>query len=150
MNKKRKKPKVLFADDDLEIMQSTIAFLEDSGFQLESVGDISSACTSLRSQEYAALVIDCLMPIGKLDSDKGFVSMDAGKELIKMIRSADTDVGGYNVETPILILTAITNIGVLSDLESLEVNEVIQKPVLGVEIVEALERVLALPNNERS
>jgi len=144
MNEKKKgeaKPRVLFVDDELEMMQSTIEQLQDSGFEIHSAADSSSACDQLHRQQYDAL-IDCFMPAGQFESERSLVWRNAGSKLVEMIRERDPRVGVHS-HAPILILTAITDREVLADLSSLEVEAFNQKPAHPRQIAEALNRVLS-------
>ena len=140
--RKRRKLKVLFIDDELWTMQSTIDYLQYDGYEVSPVGDVSSACEALRLKRFDAIILDCMLPAGGLELDHELAPRHAGSILIKMIRSADGRVGEYNAETPILILTAISDVGAVHELVSQDIACFIQKPAGISEIVEALDKLL--------
>ena len=135
--------RILLVDDDQWAMQSLIERLADMGYEVHTAGNQSSACDMLRVEPYAALIIDCMMPLGESDQDAALVSMCAGIDLVRMIRSADDRVGNHNTMTPIVILTAISDREILSDLSSGQATVLLRKPTLATEIAEVLQEVIS-------
>jgi two-component system response regulator CpxR len=86
MNPVSETPRVLLADDDVELCELLSEYLADEGFDVDAVHDGNSAVESGGAGAYAVIVLDVMMP--RLN---GF---DALRELRKL------------TQTPVLMLTA--------------------------------------------
>ncbi len=84
--------RVLFVEDDEDLGEIVKYNLEKEGFQVDWVLDGETALSKIQSEDYDILIIDIMLP--KLD----------GIELTKRARRE-----GKNTETPIIMLTALSD-----------------------------------------
>jgi len=83
--------RILIVEDHRETRRLLKSILADAGYEPDAVGDLKSARLKLASQDYAALVLDWMLPDG------------GGLELCREIRAARTPL-------PVLVLTARADI----------------------------------------
>ena len=100
--------RVLIVDDDPAIRQIVRALLERDGVAADIAEDGERATTMLRDHEYAAVVLDLLMP--RLD----------GRGVIAFMNE-------HNIETPVIVLSAIGD-EEAGELDPRLVRVVLQKP----------------------
>lgn len=116
-------PRILLVEDDRETRQLVERWLLEEGYLVDSVGRCSAATTALRSVPYDAVILDLRLPDG------------SGLNLCREWRQT-------GIRTPILILTARTDVA--SRVEGLDcgADDYLGKPFAIAELRARLRAVL--------
>ena len=101
--------KILLLEDDFLYKESIKEFLEELDFVVDDFSDGKDALNAIFDTKYDLLLLDIRVP-----NINGF-------EIVKYVREA-------NINTPIIILTSLTDIKDLSQGYSLGCNDYIRKP----------------------
>ena len=101
------KKRVLIVDDDPAIRQIVRVLLERDGVAADIAEDGERATMMLRDGDYAAVLLDLLMP--RLD----------GRGVIAFMRA-------HGIETPVIVISAVGDLA--EDLDPQLVRVVLQKP----------------------
>jgi DNA-binding response OmpR family regulator len=101
--------RILIVEDDLILAEGLIQGLQSRGFSVDHVGRAGDAEVAIKTQEYAAVILDLGLP----DRD--------GRELIKILRA-------NRVQLPILVLTAKDSIGIRVETLDLGSDDYLIKP----------------------
>ena len=91
---RKRKKRVLVADDDEDVLSVTRAVLDFAGFKVDTAGDGEKALKEIKRHKYDLLILDVIMP--RIDGLKLF------QKLKKSKRYADIPVlfiSGYPVKT---------------------------------------------------
>lgn len=67
--------KVLYVDDEVDLLDLAKTFFEDEGIELDICSDIHSALTKIKGGNYSVIISDAKMPSG------------SGHELFRILRS---------------------------------------------------------------
>lgn len=132
------KDPIVWIDDDYNKSQLS-EFLEDR-FDITDIRTVRETLESLEKLKQARFIIfDMIIPNGPEEVRFGYYS---GLELLGELRDR------YGITTPILVLTAVERADVLAQLTKLGVSETLIKPVLGSELLEAVDRLLEHQENQ--
>jgi CheY-like chemotaxis protein len=123
---KRKKCRILLAEDNYINQQVAIKILERVGYRADAVANGHEAINALESIPYDLVLMDCQMP--ELD----------GLEATRKIRSFQTSVLNHNI--PIIALTANVMKGDLNRCLDAGMNDYISKPVDPYQMVGKIEQ----------
>lgn len=115
--------KVLLLEDDYLYKISIKEFLEELDFVVDDFENGEDALHAIFDKKYDLLLLDIRVP--KMD----------GFELVKYVREA-------NIDTPIIILTSLTDIKDLSRGYTLGCNDYIRKPFDMIELKFRIEQVI--------
>jgi len=83
----RSRPRVLVVDDENSVALLCRYVLEDAGYQVDTATTVQEACAWIRSEQYAAFLIDLVMP------------KEGGLEVIRTARA-------HAPRTPVVVMTA--------------------------------------------
>lgn len=114
--------RVLVVDDDEQIATTVRTALEDEGFTVDVIADGNDAFAAASALEYDAIVLDVMLP-----------GQD-GVEVSRKLRAAKSEI-------PILMLTALDDVGELVTGLAAGADDYVSKPFA---IVEVTARVKAL------
>ncbi len=84
-----KKNKLLFVDDDAEVLRGITRRLADAGFEVDVALDAQTAMHRLEEGEYGAVLVDLLLP-SRLDYGPG-KSLFAGLDLLENLKAQASD-----------------------------------------------------------
>ena len=118
--------KILLLEDDYLYKISIKEFLEELDFMVDDFDNGEDALNAIFDKKYDLLLLDIRVP--KMD----------GFELVKYVREA-------SIDTPIIILTSLTDINNLSRGYTLGCNDYIRKPFDMIELkfrIEALIKII--------
>ena len=115
--------KILLLEDDYLYSITIKDFLEDNGYRVDTYEDGQDALDAIYNNSYDALLLDIRVP-----------TLD-GYEVLKSIRE-------YNIETPAIILTSLTDIDDLSRGYELGCSDYLRKPFELKELKYRLEHVV--------
>lgn len=113
--------KILLLEDDYLYKESIKEFLEELDFVVDDFENGEDALNSIFETKYDLLLLDIRVP--KMD----------GFSIVKYVREA-------NIDTPIIILTSLTDIKDLSQGYTLGCNDYIRKPFDMVELKHRIEQ----------
>ena len=118
--------RILLAEDEPNIAESLMFILRRADFEIDSVADGTETLGRLRRNEYAALILDIMLP-----GMNGF-------DVLRAIR-ADANLAGL----PVIVLTAKGQANDRKTAEAIGADAFITKPFSNAEVVERV-RELAL------
>jgi len=121
-----KLPKILFLEDDINLNETVTEFLEESGYEVDSVYDGDEAEAKMYENSYDLFLLDVNVP-----GINGF-------ELLKSSRESEN-------KTPAIFLTSLNSIDDVSDGYESGCDDYIRKPF---ELKELLLRVKTLIKRE--
>lgn len=120
------RPRVLYVDDDLAVLQSLSCFLLQNSFFVSSFSDQNAALKTIREDisQFDVIVVDYNMPrIG-------------GIEIARIVRS-------LSAEVPIVIVTGLIDDALRTAAAQIGIQELIAKPFSLGSLCNALHRVVA-------
>jgi DNA-binding response OmpR family regulator len=120
------KARILIVEDEPNIVESLNFILKRAGFEVEAVTDGAGALDSLRRQQFAALILDVMLP-----GMNGF-------DLLRLIR-ADRTLNAL----PVMVLTAKGQASDRRTAESAGADAFVTKPFSNAEIVERVSRLVS-------
>ncbi|OCL86210.1 response regulator transcription factor [Arcobacter porcinus] len=113
--------KILLLEDDYLYKESIKEFLEELEFEVDDFEDGEKALNAIFDTKYDLLLLDIRVP--KID----------GFSIVKYVREA-------SIDTPIIILTSLTDINDLSHGYTLGCNDYIRKPFDMIELKHRIEQ----------
>ena len=113
-------PRILVVEDDARDQTRIAGALTEAGYGVETVSTAAQALARCRETDFAAITLDLLLP------DR------TGLEVLQAIRA-----GGRNRDVPVIVITVVTEHGVIG---GFAVQDVLPKPVDAGRLVEALDR----------
>jgi DNA-binding response OmpR family regulator len=120
------KTRLLIVEDEPNIVESLRFILEQAGFAVVTVGDGSKAIDTVRATDFAAVILDVMLP--------GTNGMD----ILKIIR------GDTNLKTlPVIVLTAKGQARDRQTAEELGATAFITKPFSNAEVVARVRELTA-------
>lgn len=120
----KKLPRILYIDDEPELLHLAASFFEDESIPIETCICFNEALTKIRSQSYDLVISDARLPTG------------SGRELLSIIKSEKLDCA------KIIIVTG--NLDFTQDVESISCDLVLFKPLRFQELVNHAKRLLEL------
>lgn len=121
-------PRVLVIEDDERDQRRIASALAEAGYGVETVATAAQALARCSERVFDAITLDLLLP------DR------TGLEVLHAIRA-----GGPNRDVPVIVITVVTERGVIS---GFAVQDVLPKPVDGGRLVGALERAGVLAGSD--
>lgn len=118
--------RVLIVDDDREMRALLADVLGEAGYDVTEAADGARALIRLRSESFAAIILDKNMP--------GL----SGLDLLPGLRTICP-------ETPVILITAFGDVGTYVDAMEKGATAYIFKPFRMQELLEVLQRAVALP-----
>ncbi len=126
--------KIIWVEDDIAIIKPLVRPLENAGYEIDYVLSVADALAKLEQIKQAdLLLLDMIYPSGK---GEDIEQRYPGLAVLEMLRNE------YHVETPVIVLTVVSNPGVLERLKALTVADIINKPVRPSTLKSSVERVL--------
>ena len=113
--------KILIVDDDRHLRELMDMLLTTNGYDVTQASNGHEALTILKAQHFDLLLIDFMMPV--LD----------GMELLRKLHG--------QIETPIIMLTAVNSAEKTEELKSLGASEVFHKPIDPEDIVNHIKQL---------
>ena len=115
--------RILLAEDEPNIAESLMFILRRADFEIDSVADGTETLGRLRRNEYAALILDIMLP--------GM----SGLDVLRSVR-ADRELA----ELPVIVLTAKGQANDRERAEAIGASAFITKPYSNAEIIERVSR----------
>lgn len=119
--------RVLFVDEEDWSVTPYFDKLRDQRIAVDHAMGVDEAIYSLGEKKYDLLILDIMMPPGKmigLDVEP----REAGVELLRKIRRNDLPDMKTSPAVPVIVLTAVTDQKILDALREFHVKELFQKP----------------------
>lgn len=126
---------IAWIEDDIDIIEPVVEMLKRDGFQIErfrSVGEALDKIDALRGSDL--ILLDILLSQGEAQGDYGRYS---GITLLKELQER------HGLQTPVVVLSVITNRDARRQLQALGVEDIITKPVLPSELRDRVRKALA-------
>lgn len=117
------KPRILWADDEIDLLQPHILFLEGKGYHVESVTNGSDAVKKVKSESFELIFLDEQMP-----------GMD-GLETLSEIKNVDP-------ELPVVMITKSEEEHIMEDALGQRISDYLIKPVNPRQILLTCKRLL--------
>jgi CheY-like chemotaxis protein len=132
------RPRVLVAEDNLVNQKLAVRMLERLGYQADIVSNGQEALTAFARETYAAIVMDCQMPM-----------MD-GYESTRRIRDQEqqSDSSRSRAHIPIIALTANAMQGDRERCKAAGMDDYLSKPVKTDDLGRILQRWIPLSSTE--
>lgn len=115
--------KILWADDEIDLLKSHIIFLEKNGYQLTPVTNGADAIAHVREETFDAVLLDEMMP-----------GMD-GLSVLAEIKQIDPDL-------PVVMITKSEEEHIMDDALGSRISDYLIKPVNPNQIFTTLKRLL--------
>ncbi len=117
-------PKILYIDDEHDLLNLAASFFEDECLPIETCTSFDEALLKIRNQSYDLIISDALLPKG------------SGKELLSIIKSEKLDCG------QVIIVTG--NLDFKEENDKNSVDLVLFKPIRFQELVAHAKNLLKL------
>jgi two-component system, response regulator YesN len=113
--------KIVWVEDDIAIIKPLVRPLENAGYEIVYLLTVAEALEKLEQIRQADLLLfDMIYPSGTgEDIEKRY----PGLAVLEMLRNE------YHIDTPVIVLTVVTNPEVRNRLTALNVVDIINKPV---------------------
>lgn len=134
----RVRPRILVAEDNLVNQKLAVRMLERLGYQPDIVSNGQEALTAFEREAYAAIVMDCQMPV--MD---GYVATRAIRE-----REQQADSSKVSAHIPIIALTANAMQGDRERCKAAGMDDYLSKPVKTDDLGRILQRWVPLSFSE--
>ena len=126
--------KIIWIEDDIDIIYPVIEKLEKSGYSIEKMYTIQDAEDSIDSLRKADLIL--LDMIVLPDENQRLATRYPGMEFLNEMRNK------YKIDTPVIVFTVVTKSEVRKELMRLGVSDIIMKPVRSSDLKDRVENVL--------
>ncbi|NVM03099.1 MAG: response regulator [Candidatus Helarchaeota archaeon] len=117
------KGKILWVDDEIEMLRSHIMFLEERGYKVKCVTNGEDAIILSREEKFDIIFLDEMMP---------------GKDGLNTL----IEVKNYNPFVPIVMITKSEEEGLIDEAIGREINDFLTKPVNPSQILSVCKRIL--------
>jgi CheY-like chemotaxis protein len=129
---------IVWADDDIGIIRSTIRPLTNAGYRFVELRSVKEALNKIELIRKADLLLfDMILPPGEENSNLE-LSRYPGLDLLEVLFNK------YQIEMPVVVLTVVTNKEIYKRLKALNVVDIINKPVRPSILKEKIERILGV------
>lgn len=118
------KPKILYIDDEQDLVEIASAFFEDEGLPIDVCTTYQSALEMIRNNKYDMIISDANMPTG------------SGKELVSLVRKEGSFCG-----KSILVTGNIEN---MDDEENQSYEMIVIKPLHFQEFINKVKKLILL------
>jgi CheY-like chemotaxis protein len=118
-----KKKKILWVDDEIDLLRSHIIFLEDKGYEVKGVSSGDEAVKILSGEACDLVLLDETMP-GK-----------TGLETLQEIKEISANI-------PVIMITKNEAEGLMNQAIGMKIDDYLLKPINPLQIFSAIKRVL--------
>jgi len=115
--------KLLLVEDEQEVASFLVRGLKYEGYQVNHLGNGGGVLEHLRDSQYDIIILDLMLPLG------------SGEDILKEMRF-------NNNSTPVIVLTAIDDIGTKTRILNLGADDYVVKPFSFVELVARIKSIL--------
>ena len=115
--------KILWVDDEIELLRSHVIFLSEKGFEVDTVTNGEDALTSIREKEYDLIFLDEMM------AGKG------GLETLGEIKE-------YNQNIPVVMITKSEEESLMNDAIGGKISDYLTKPVNPSQVLLVCKKIL--------
>lgn len=125
---------IVWIEDDVNIIDPVVRPLERAGhriLRLCSVQEVLENVELIRNSDL--ILLDIILPPGDVSRKYGRYS---GVELLQGLKEE------HRIETPVVVLSVVTNVEVYRRLRELGVKDIIRKPILPSKLKGRVEHVL--------
>lgn len=123
-------PKILWVDDEIDLLKSHVQFLEEKGYELTTAVAGQDAVALVSEQSFSAVLLDEIMP-----------GMD-GLSTLQAIKEVDQAI-------PVIMVTKSTEESLMDEAYWGDIADFIVKPVNPHQILSSLKKILELENLRR-
>jgi DNA-binding response OmpR family regulator len=120
--------KILLVDDESDICITLASILEDNGFAVDTFDDPLAALGSFRKDFYDLLIFDI-----KMEKMNGLELYKEVKKIDKKVKISFLTASKFNYQE---------FMDVLSDINGLDENEIIQKPIENEELIKIISEMV--------
>jgi DNA-binding response OmpR family regulator len=124
------KKRILYIDDEVELLELAANFFEEEGLPIETCSDFNGALELIRNNDYDLIISDAKMPSG------------CGLELFSIIKKE------AHFQGKIILVTG--NLENMKDCQEMGYNQIIFKPIAFGELVARVKEVLSPSVPEQS
>jgi CheY-like chemotaxis protein len=124
------KPKILWVDDEIDLLKSHVRFLEDKGYVVTTALTGQDAITLVSGQSFSVVLLDEIMP-----------GMD-GLSTLQAIKDVDQAI-------PVIMVTKSTEESLMDEAYWGDIADFIVKPVNPHQILSSLKKILELESLRR-
>ena len=113
--------KIVWIEDDIGIIRPVIRPIANMGYEIVTFTNVTEALTKPETIKSADLILlDMIHPPG---AENNHYSSYPGLDFLEDIRN------NYKLNTPVVVLTVVTNEDIHERLNKLQVSDIINKPV---------------------
>lgn len=124
------KPKILWVDDEIDMLRSHIKFLEERGYEVTTAVTGQDAVSLVTKKSFSAVLLDEIMP-----GMDGLTTLQALKELDRTL--------------PVVMVTKSTEESVMDEAYWGDITDFIVKPVNPHQILSSLKKIIELEDLRR-
>ena len=118
-----KQQKILWVDDEIEMLRSHIIFLEEKGYEVDTVTNGEDAISEVEEKEYDLIFLDEMMP--------GF----GGLETLSKIKETHPNI-------PVVMVTKSEEESLMNDAIGSKISDYLIKPVVPSQILMVCKKIL--------
>lgn len=131
--------RILFVDDEGDSVEPYFEKLRDRGLEPELAVDGNDAIKRLQKNKYDLLVLDIML---QSENTIGKEPRRAGATLLEMIRQNKIANAKTAPDVPAVILTAVTDEKLLSEIKRWNVSHIFRKPFAFADATETLLKLI--------
>lgn len=118
-----KKNKILWVDDEIELLRSHVIFLDEKGYQVETVTNGEDAISKVKTENYDLIFLDEMMPgLG-------------GLETLSQIKE-------INANIPVVMITKSEEESLMHDAIGSKITDYLIKPVVPSQVLMVCKKIL--------
>jgi len=118
-----KKGKILWADDEIDLLRPHIMFLEEKGYDVKSVTNGEDAVEMSKTEKFDIVLLDEMMP---------------GKDGLQTL----TEIKVFNPALPVIMITKNEEESLMEDAIGSKITDYLTKPVNPSQILLAIKKIL--------
>ncbi len=118
-----KKGKILWVDDEIELLKSHIIFLSEKGYEVETVTNGEDALSEIKNKNYDLIFLDEMMP--------GMGGLETLSEIKKI-----------SPNTPVVMITKSEEESLMNDAIGSQITDYLIKPILPSQVLLVCKKIL--------
>lgn len=124
MKKSKNMPRVLFIDDQPDLIEYLVNELKDNGYEVDVIHDVVAAIDYLNKPpvDLVAIILDIIMPPGPFIDKDHNDGTETGKYLLEYILDMQYVQEGSGHPLPIAALTQVSDQSLLKEVEEIQIR----------------------------
>ncbi len=144
---------ILWVEDERHRVERLEYLLENEYLRKEGIDysitfaeNGTEAIQKLYDNDFTLIILDIMMPLG-MGMDPSIEAKRTGIEILRMIRSGRIKDRKINKDTPVIVLTSVSDTNGKEEITTLSVSDYLLKPIRADVLISAVKNVLSGSRN---